>query len=204
MSAVRVTIFARRWRSNPLRRRTDVLEAWVGAVAVVLMLLTGSAVGWVTGSLAHEALRHTVREQQLHRHLVTATAVRNLPVSVTETDRETAAGREGHHRVIARWAAPDGRAQYSGVVAVRQNTPEGRQFPLWTDDRGRISGRPMDDETAAVHAVLAGAAAAAVVAGLLEGARRLVVWRLMQRRYAQWDRAWEQAGHTWGRADAGS
>ncbi|RLU89179.1 hypothetical protein CTZ27_22295 [Streptomyces griseocarneus] len=199
-----VTTFARRWRSNPLRRRTDVLEAWVGLVAVVLMLLAGSAVGWVTGSLAHGALRETVREQQLHRHQVMATAVQNLPVSTVEADRESASGREGHHRVIARWAAPDSRAQLSGVVAVRQPTPVGRRFSLWTDDHGRIAGRPMDDDTAAVHAVLAGAAAAAGTAGLVEGARRLVVWRLVQRRYTQWDRAWEQAGHTWGRAGAGS
>ncbi|MEU5427138.1 hypothetical protein AB0H73_16255 [Streptomyces olivoreticuli] len=201
---MRATIFARRWRRNPLRRRTDVVEAWVGAVAVVLMLLAGSAVGWVTGSLAHEALRQTVREQQLHRHLVTATALRNLPVRATETDRETAAGREGHHRVVARWPAPDGRRQFSGVVAVRQPTRAGHRFTLWTDDRGRISARPMDDDTAAVHAVLAGAAAAAGAAGLVEIARRLVVWRLVRRRYARWDRAWEQAGHTWGRAGAGS
>lgn len=201
---MRATIFARRWRLNPLRRRTDVLEAWVGAVAVVLMLLTGSAIGWVTGSLAHQALRQTVREQRLHRHLVTATALRNLPVRATETDRETAAGREGHHRVVARWPSPDGHRQFSGVVAVRQQTRAGQRFPLWTDDRGRIAGRPMDNDTATVHAVLAGAAAAAGAAGLVEVGRRLVVWRIVQRRYAQWDRAWEQAGHTWGRAGAGS
>lgn len=201
---MRATALAWRWRRNSLRRRTDVLESWVGLVAVVLMLLAGPVSGWVTGSLAHEALRHTVREQHRHRHLVTATTLRALRGGPAETDREaTAAAREGHHRVVARWPGPDGKER-SGVVPVRHATRPGQPFPLWTDDQGRLSGRPMDHDTAAVHAGLAGAGAAAVACGLLEAVRRLVVWRVMQRRYARWDRAWLRAGQTWGRADAGS
>ncbi|MFD0384983.1 hypothetical protein ACFQ2B_30245 [Streptomyces stramineus] len=105
--------------------------------------------------------------------------------------------------MVAHWPCPDG-GKCSGVVAVRRPAPAGFRFPLWTDDGGRVSGRPMDRETAVIHAVLAGVATAAGVGGLVDGARRLVVWRLTQRRYARWDRAWRQAAHTWGRAGAGS
>ncbi|MFC5144503.1 hypothetical protein [Streptomyces aureoversilis] len=175
----------------------------MGLAAVVLMLLASPVTGWVTGSLAHEALRHTVREQHRHRHLVTATTVRALHGRPAETDREATANRDGHHRVVARWAGPDGK-EHSGVVSVRHRTRPGQPFPLWTDDHGRLSGRPLDYDTAAIHAGLAGAGAATGACGLVEAVRRLVVWRLMQRRYAHWDRAWERAGQTWGRADAGS
>ncbi|MFC5721589.1 hypothetical protein ACFP1Z_15565 [Streptomyces gamaensis] len=192
-----------RWRRNPLRRRTDVLEAALGVAALVLMLLAGPAVGWATGSLAHRALLETAREQQLHRHLVTATTLQVLPGRAAETETEAAAGREGHHRVIAGWPGPDGR-QLSGQVAVRRTPSPGYRFPLWTDDRGRVAGRPMDRGTAAVQAALAGAGAAAGAAGAVEGMRRLVLWRMLRRRYARWELAWERAGHTWGRADAGS
>ncbi|MBZ6476281.1 Rv1733c family protein [Streptomyces griseocarneus] len=195
--------FVWRWRRNPLRRRSDVLEAWAGVAAVVLVLMTAPVVGWVTGTAAHQALRETVREQHLHRHLVTATTVRAVHGGAEGAGLDTGAGREGYHRVVARWPGPDGRER-TGAVAARQPAVPGRRFPLWTDDLGRVAPRPLDDATATVHAVLAGAGAAAATAALVEGARRLVVWRLARRRFAQWDRAWERAGHTWGRADAGS
>ncbi|MFI9202600.1 hypothetical protein [Streptomyces sp. NPDC053048] len=200
---MRATTLVWRWRRNPLRRRSDVLEAWAGVAAVVLVLMTGPVVGWAAGSAAHTALRETVREQHRHRHLVSATAVRAVPGGGDGTDREAGAGREGYHRVLARWPGPDGR-EHTGLVAARQSAVPGKRFPLWTDDQGHVAPRPMDEATAAVHAVLAGLGAAAGTAGLVEGARRLIVWHLARRRYAQWDRAWERAGHTWGRADAGS
>ncbi|MEV5242968.1 hypothetical protein AB0K89_28225 [Streptomyces cinnamoneus] len=200
---MRSTAFVWRWRRNPLRRRTDVIEAWAGVVAVVLMLLVGPAVGWITGSLAHEALQEAVQVQHRHRHLVSATAVRSVSGGSDGTDHESSAGREGYRRVLAHWRGRDGR-QHSGLVAVRQAARPGERFPLWTDDRGEVAGRPMDGATAGVHAALAGLGSAAAAAGLLEGVRRLFVWRLVQRRFARWDRAWHRAGHTWGRADAGS
>lgn len=213
MNTIRATLsfWSALWRRrrSPLRRRSDVVEAWAGVAAVVLTLLVGPALGWTAGSLAHEALRETVRDQHLHRHLVTATAL--APVSGSADGdgheggggHEGGAGRDGYRRVLARWRGPDG-LERTGLVAVRQYARPGEPFPLWTDDRGAAVSRPMDGAAAAVHAVLAGLGAAGAAAGLVEGARRLVVWRLARRRYAEWDLAWERAGHTWGRADAGS
>ncbi|GHF70094.1 hypothetical protein GCM10010218_59290 [Streptomyces mashuensis] len=192
-----------RWRRNPLRRRSDALEAWTGVAAVVLMLLLGTAAGWSAGARAHQALQHTVREQQRHRHAVSATAVRLLPGSTDAPGREPAAGRDGYRRVLARWPGPDGRER-TGAVAVRQALAPGGRFALWTDEHGRASSRPLDAGTATAHAVLAGLAAAGAAAGLVEGARRLAVRRLVRQRYQQWDRAWQLAGETWGRADTGS
>ncbi|MCZ9341509.1 hypothetical protein NGM37_27480, partial [Streptomyces sp. TRM76130] len=61
-----------------------------------------------------------------------------------------------------------------------------------------------DAATAATHAVLAGTGAALATAALAEGARRLVVWRMVRRRYARWDREWDRAGPDWGRTGTGS
>ncbi|GHF04379.1 hypothetical protein GCM10010359_01530 [Streptomyces morookaense] len=200
---MRAMRFVWRWRRNPLRRRSDVVEAWAGVAAVVLMLVLGTAAGWAVGSFAHGALREAVRQQQQHRHLVSAEVVRSVTGTPAEPDHESTTGREGYGRFLARWQDPDG-VEHTGLVALHQAPGPADRFPLWTDDEGRIAGRPMDRATAVVHAVLAGAAAAAGAAGLVEGVRRVVVWRLVHRRYAQWDREWQQAGHTWGRADAGS
>ncbi|GAA0399888.1 Rv1733c family protein [Streptomyces luteireticuli] len=191
-----------RWRRNPLRRPTDVLESWVWAAAVVVMLAAGSLAGWLTGSAAHAALRQTVREQALHRHLVSATALRTAGRG-TGADREATTGREGYHRVLARWPSPDGTWR-TGLVPLPAAAVPGHRFPLWTDDHGRLAGRPLDAATASVHAALAGAAAAAAAAGAVQGLRVLAVRRIMRWRHGQWDRAWERAGQTWGRADAGN
>ncbi|GAA2529715.1 hypothetical protein GCM10010398_13330 [Streptomyces fimbriatus] len=80
----------------------------------------------------------------------------------------------------------------------------GDRFGIWTDGQGRVAARPLDSATATTHAVLAGFAAALVAAALAEGGRRLIVWRMVRRRYARWDRAWGRAGPDWGRTGTGN
>ncbi|MBZ4324182.1 Rv1733c family protein, partial [Streptomyces huiliensis] len=132
-----------RWRRNPLRRPTDVLESWIGVAAVVLMLVVGPLAGLLAGTSADAVLRRTAREQQSHRHLVSAVALRPEPVRGTAGDREGTPGRDGYHRVLARWPSPDGGSR-TGLVPLRGAEAPGRRFPLWTDDRGRLAGRPLD------------------------------------------------------------
>ncbi|WP_432013404.1 Rv1733c family protein [Streptomyces cucumeris] len=191
------------WRHNPLRRATDLAEATAALIAVLLMLVAAPTVGVITGSLAHDALVKAAREQRAHRYLVPATVVRILPHPPVDSDPETSSARDAHRRVFARWTAPDG-SRHRGPLATHPGADPGERFHLWTDERGHPRGRPLDTATAATHAVLAGIGAGAVTVALVDGGRRLVVWRLMRRRYAEWDTAWARAGQDWGRADAGS
>lgn len=75
---------------------------------------------------------------------------------------------------------------------------------MWTDLHGRTAARPLDSATATTHAVLAKTGAALLTAGVIEGARRFALWRMIRRRYARWDRAWDRAGPDWGRTGTGS
>lgn len=52
--------------------------------------------------------------------------------------------------------------------------------------------------------MLAGCGAGMLTALLVEGIRRLIVWRLDRRRDALWDQAWDRAGPDWGRTGTGS
>jgi hypothetical protein len=192
-----------RWRRNPLRRTTDLIEAWVALAALLMLLFAAPAVGWVTGSLTHTAMMRTVREQQAERHVVPATVLRVLPHRPFDTDPESASSGELRRRVRARWTGLDGRV-HTGTVAGRLDAKPRDRFPLWTDERGHPAARPLDAATADAHTVLAGLGAAIGTGCLIESARWLVVWRLMRRRYGRWDTAWEKAGQDWGRADAGS
>ncbi|MFG2830351.1 hypothetical protein ACGFWI_23275 [Streptomyces sp. NPDC048434] len=192
-----------RWRRNPLWRRTDRIEAWVALAAAVLVALGATSVGRLAGGATHGALLATVRIQHQQRHLEWVTVDRLVSRAPLDPDPETSSQRDAHRRVIARWTAPNGSA-HIGQLAAPRPVETGERFRIWTDDRGRVVPRPMDVSTAGTHAVLAGLGTAAGVGMMIEGARRLVVWQLMVRRFRRWDEEWERAGQDWGRAGAGS
>ncbi|MCD7440976.1 hypothetical protein K4B79_22465 [Streptomyces lincolnensis] len=193
-----------RWRHNPLRRGTDLLEAWTALAALLLILVAGPVAGALVGGVAQDALQRSVREQREIRHEVTATVVRKLDRSPLDADPETSSGRDLRSRVVADWTAPDGTSHHGTVLAALQNPRPGDHFRLWTDPHGQLVARPLDSATATTHAVLAGFGAALLTAGVVEGCRRLAVWRMVRRRYARWDRAWDRAGPDWGRTGTGS
>ena len=193
-----------RWRHNPLRRTTDLVEAWVALMALLLILVVTPLAGSLIGGLAQDALQESVREQRAARHLVTATVVRKADGSPLDADPETSTGRDMRTRVVADWTAPDGSTHHAPVMTSIDTPQPGDRFTIWTDQQGRTVARPLDSATAATHAVLAGVGAALIAAGLVEGSRRLIVWRMVLRRYARWDQAWDKAGPDWGRTGTGS
>ncbi|AZQ39199.1 hypothetical protein EJ357_41955 [Streptomyces cyaneochromogenes] len=192
-----------RWRHNPLRRTTDLLEAWVALGALLLILVVAPLAGSLIGGLAQGTLQKSVREQRASRHLVTATVVRKAGGSQLDVDPEASTGRDMRTRVVADWTAPDGSAHRAAVMTSLDSPQPGDRFTLWTDRQGRTVARPLDSATAATHAVLAGFGAAILAIGIVEGCRRLVVWRMVRRRYARWDQAWDKAGPDWGRTGTG-
>ncbi|MET8772917.1 hypothetical protein [Streptomyces sp. NPDC004658] len=193
-----------RWRRNPLCRATDLAEAWVALVALLLIAVAAPVTGLLAGTAAQDSLQRSVRQQQHTRHPVTATVVRKLGGALPETDPDTTSARETGSRVLADWTAPDGTRQHGPALADLKSPHQGDRFRLWTDPHGRITTRPLDSATATTHAVLAGVGAALLTAALVEGGRRLTVWRLVRRRYARWDQAWDRAGPDWGKAGTGS
>lgn len=193
-----------RWRHNPLRRGTDLAEAWVALVALLLAALAAPVTGCLVGAAAQDTLQRSVRAQHQDRHLTTGTVVRELDPSVPGADPEAAAAGDPPVRVLAHWTAPDGAGRSGAVTTSLREPRPGDRFRMWTDRQGRVAARPLDTATATTHAALAGIGATLVAAGLVEGCRRLVVRRMLHRRYTRWDRAWERAGPDWGRTGADS
>jgi hypothetical protein len=193
-----------RWRHNPLRRTTDLVEAWVALLAVLLILVAAPLMGAVAGAAAEDALQQSARDQHQARHEVTATVVKKLERPPLDPDPEASSAQNPHSRVLADWTAPDGSAHHGKVIASLKSPHRGDHFTLWTDQHGAIVGRPLDSATATTHAVLAGFGAGLMTAWLFEGGRRLIVWRMVRRRYARWDQAWDKAGPDWGRTGTGS
>ncbi|GAB1334134.1 hypothetical protein ACE1SV_07240 [Streptomyces sp. E-15] len=193
-----------RWRRNPLCRATDLAEAWLALVALLLIAVAAPVTGWLVGAATEDSLQRSARQQQHARHLVTATVVRELGGDLPEADPESSSARDAHSRVLAAWAGPDGTRWNGPVLSDLKSPHRGDRFRLWTDPHGRITTRPLDSATATTHAVLAGLGAGLLTAALVETGRRLTVWRLVRRRYARWDQAWDRAGPDWGKAGTGS
>ncbi|MFB6550499.1 hypothetical protein [Streptomyces sp. NPDC056405] len=193
-----------RWRHNPLCRATDLAEAWVALAGLLLILSVAPLVGARVGGAAQDAMQRSVRDQHESRHRVTATVVRALKRPPVTVDPDGASAGGLRSRVLADWTAPDGSRHEGSVVASIADPGPGDRFAIWTDGQGRTVARPLDSATATTHAVLAGFGAAVVAAALVEAGRRIVVWRMVRRRYARWEREWDRAGPDWGRTGAGS
>ncbi|MGW0392723.1 Rv1733c family protein [Streptomyces sp. NPDC003042] len=195
-----------RWRRNPLRRPTDLFEAWVAFAALACVLVVAPAVGWVAGLRVDDTLQRAALEQRHERYLVPAVVVRPAAGQVAGAATDASAQRQTPERthIVAAWTAPDGSSHQGTVPAAEEPPRPGDRFRIWTDTRGRLVGQPLDPSAASFHAGVAGLAAALTAAALAETMRRLVVRRLMHRRYLRLDRAWAAAGPDWGRAGAGS
>ncbi|WP_406141961.1 hypothetical protein [Streptomyces sp. NBC_01089] len=194
-----------RWRHNPLRRGTDLAEAWVALVAVLLIAVAAPLVGWLCGSLTGSALQDAARIQRRHRHTTTATVVRPLPEpSVVPANPDGISDALPRGRAAAVWTGVDGSRHSGALSTFKADNRPGDRLRVWTDDSGHLVNRPMKPRTVRARAVLAGFGSAAATAGLIVAGRRLVVWRLIQRRYVRLDRAWSEAGPDWGRTGTGS
>lgn len=200
---MRAAIGIWRWRHNPLRRATDLREAWLALLAALLIVSTAPVVGWITGSLTEDALRQSVRAQRLQRHVTTATVAGPPTARPVSFDPETVTTADRSRTVAAKWRAADGSRRSGTVPTTLPDPRPGDTFALWTDRSGRPVHRPMDTATAEVHASLAGAGAALAFALLVECARRLALWQLVRARHAELDRAWAAVGPDWGRTGAG-
>ncbi|MFD4375953.1 hypothetical protein [Streptomyces sp. NPDC058486] len=194
-----------RWRRNPLRRTTDLVEAWVALVAAVTLCVAMPLAGWTAHSSAQQSLQRAVRAQQAGRAATTAQVLRPAPTPPNASaSTDQAAEQRFRRTVVARWTAPDGTVRTGTVSTSRGSSSPGDSFTLWTDRDGRAVAAPLARDTARAHAFIAGLTAA-LLAGLgVEIVRRLVMRRLRFRRYARLDRAWASVGPDWGRTDAGS
>ncbi|MGW5283229.1 Rv1733c family protein [Streptomyces collinus] len=178
-----------RWRRNPLRRREDVLEAWV-VLAVWLVAVIGSAAAAVVTARAAGA---EFAHQRADRHPVGAVLLADAPGGTS-----AARSSGGRVRVPLRWTAPDGSSR-TGRAPVDSGLRAGARVVVWQDGQGRIAaGRPTGGADGVVQAGLFGAAAALAVAApaCLAGAAARA--HLDRRRLTRWDREWERVGPYWG------
>ncbi|MFD8298718.1 hypothetical protein ACFV13_21110 [Streptomyces bauhiniae] len=185
-----------RRRHNPLRRRSDVVEAWMVVVVAVLLCVVAPLAGTAAGLFAHDRARTHAEEQRAERQPVRA-VVAGRPAS-----RPTVHGDRGHgYRAEVRWTEP-GRQPRTAVANVPAGTRAGDTVTVWFDSRGRAVAPPPNDVAVWQHTVAVGLGVAGGTAALVLLARA-VERRVAQRhRLAEWERDWARTGPAWTRRRA--
>ncbi|GAB3176042.1 hypothetical protein [Streptomyces incanus] len=182
-----------RWRSNPLRRRSDVIEAWLLLVTLVLTLFAGA----VTGLAVAGTVDRSLAESRAASHTVRAVLVENAADALPSPVTADGSG-DGHTWVKARWTAPDGTSR-TGRAEADAGDKAGSVVIVWTDDTGRLVPEPPSGADARFQTVMAGLTVATATGGMVVLGGWLVRSRIRQRRSEEWEAEWRQVEPSWRR-----
>lgn len=171
-----------RWRRSPLRRRCDLVEAWVVLGGWVLALVGGVLAGFV----AVGAVERAAEEQRGQSRQVSA-------VLVEDADDKVPARVPADYRVWAKvsWTGPDG-ATHTDDARVSPKTKAGAKVQVWTDGHDRITAEPLSSGEIRLHAISGGTLAALCTAGVVLGTAWVVRQLMERRRLEQWALEWER------------
>jgi hypothetical protein len=174
---------------NPLRRRSDVLEAWLVPAAVVVFLALCPLVAGLAGMVVRADNAATLRAQRSW-HAVPAVLLRAAPGPEFQSSGDTWTTWEP-----ARWTV-DGRQQ-TGEIPVAAGSVAGSRQTVWLDSRGHAEApaqtpaRLGEDTDAAMLISVLGLA---ILLGILVKVARAFLDR---RRLANWETAWLAVGPRW-------
>ncbi|MFF4315145.1 Rv1733c family protein [Streptomyces sp. 900105755] len=187
-----------RWRYNPLRRRSDVVEAWIALAVAVLLCVGGPLVGAVAGLWAHDQAQSVAAVERSERHMVRAVVVGGTPEQLPSVQ----GGDQAHaYQTNVRWTVP-GTGTQTALARVPAGTRTGDAVDVWFDRQGHAVAPPPDDVAVWQHTVtvgLCGASGAAAVVLLGHGIVRRVALR---HRLAEWEQEWARTGPDWTRGRA--
>lgn len=176
-----------RWRRNPLRRHSDVMEAWLVLATWTVALVCGL----LAGCAADAAMQHSLAARRAAVHAVSAELTR-------DADSTANVSTDGGATVwgTVRWTAADGTT-HTGLTRVDPSSTAGTPVTVWVDNRGALTTRPPAEGDARGQSALTGALAAAGAVGVALGCGLLIRHRLDRRRMRAWEAEWERVGPQW-------
>jgi hypothetical protein len=177
---------------NQLRRRSDVIEAWIlpGAIALFLALsplLAVAASAWV-----HDEY---VAAQQAERswHRVTAVLLQAVPGPLMSNN----GANSWVTWTPARWTE-NGRT-HVGQVPADAGSSAGGTVSVWLDSAGNVQAPPLTPRQVGDRVVLAAVIVISSLAGFLTVLALIGRRVLDRRRLASWGTAWLSVGPQWSR-----
>lgn len=177
---------------NPLRRRSDLVEAWLlpAAIAVFLVLsplLVGAASAWVHDKSA------AAQQAERSWHRVTAVLLRAVPGPLMSDN----GANTWSAWTRARWTV-DGR-RHVGQVPAAAGSSAGSTVSIWLDRAGNVQVPPLNAVQIRDRVVLAAVVALTALAALLSAVVLIGRRLLDRRRLAGWAADWLSVGPQWSR-----
>ncbi|MET9121139.1 hypothetical protein [Streptomyces sp. NPDC004528] len=182
-----------RLRASPLRRRSDVLQAWVGIGVLLAVLAAAPAAMFLVGDTAYRHYTRAAERQRQVREPVVAVLLQDVPRHPEPGSTEE---KETLYPVRVRFTDPAGHPRTAKTEA-RPGLTAGSTLRLWSDPRGRLTGPPLTTDQIRSRCMgwaLTGALAVTLLGGLAYGATDLV---LRRRNLAEWDAAWARTAPGW-------
>jgi hypothetical protein len=177
---------------NPLRRRTDRIEAAIRLAAVILLLVGVPIATIAVGRAADHLALHQAHAQQAAERKVTAVLLQRA--QATGTPDPYASIQMTY--VLARWQ-PRGQPPRSGQVLAPAGAPAGSTMTVWIDASGAPASPPPDHRDIAGDVYIAAIVASMVVILLLVESYALARHILNRRRLKAWDADWRTTGPLW-------
>jgi len=175
---------------NPLRRPSDLIEAWLMPALTAGFLLLGPLFAVAVGMWVH-AGNAAVLHAQRSWHRVPAVLLEATPGPMM-TD---GGANSWVAWAPARWIVA-GRPHVARVP-VAAGTRAGSTVPVWLDRAGNVRTPPLSAGQVTDRVAVAASIALTALAVLLACLARLVRWVLDRRRLAGWDTAWLSVEPQW-------
>jgi hypothetical protein len=175
---------------NPLRRRSDLMAAWLGPVAISVFLALGPlvAVGAIVWAHAGNA---AARQAGKQLHHVPAVVLQSVPGPMFADG----GANSWLTWTRARWTA--GGQAHAGLIPAVSGTSAGATVPVWLDRSGHVRTPPLTAAQAGNRVMIAAVAALAALAVLLAGLGLFGRSVLTRRRIAAWEAEWSLVGPRW-------
>lgn len=191
---MRTRLLGRRWRENPLRRHSDVVEAWTALVVAVLLCLGAPLAGVVAGWWAHDYAHTVAATQRARLHEVRAEVV-GLDAA---TQPGVGTGQGSSYQAKVRWTDP----RTGGHTATTTVPPESRQgttVTVWLDSHDRPVPAPPGATAVWQHTLTMGVCATGGTAAVILLGNAVVRRTANRHRMAEWERDWARTEPEWRR-----
>ena len=177
---------------NPLRRRTDRVEAVIRLATLILLLVAVPLAAFAAGRQADQVALRNAHAQQAADHEVTAVLQQQAPPTGIP-DPYTSIQMT---LVLARWQPP-GQSARSGPVPAPAGARAGSTVTIWVDASGAVTSPPTDPRVIIGDVCMAAMVTCLVASLLVLGSSTLARRALDRRRLRAWDAEWRATGPRW-------
>ncbi|MEU2898973.1 hypothetical protein AB0O72_28525 [Streptomyces sp. NPDC088106] len=182
-----------RWRRNPLRRRTDRLQTWIGLGVLIAVLAAAPVAAVLVGDAARGHYEDTARHQLQTRYETNATLTEDAPRHPEPGSDEE---KQTRYPVEVRVVTREGRTRTTRAE-VRPGLTADNTVRIWITADGEATERPLTSEE--IRSRTMGWALLTAIGVALTGAAAHALTGLVLRRrnLAHWDTAWAETAPRW-------